>query len=82
MIPVVIRVALGYWRIWVPTLTVVAVALYLYYAGRNSVLEEQAIRQLEEFTETTRNISNAVRSAPTVIDDAREWLRSFSEREY
>ena len=82
MIPVVVRVVLGYWRIWVPTLAVVAVALYLYYAGRNSVLEEQAIQKLEDFRETTRNISDAVRNAPSSVDDAREWLRSFSTRKY
>ena len=80
MIPVVIRVALGYWRIWVPVLAVVVVAVYLYYAGRQSALEEQAIKQLEDFRETTRNISNAVRNAPSSVDDAREWLRSFSTR--
>lgn len=76
------KLGVRYAKYWVPIVGVLLVLLWVYNSGRQAVLDEVATRAMEEFTETTRNIGNAVRSAPSAIDDAREWLRSFSEREY
>ena len=76
------KVGARYAKYWVPALFVVAILIYVYNAGRSAVLEEQAAKLVEDFIDTTRNINNAVRTAPSTIDDARDWLREFSGRKY